>query len=402
MPFPNITLHVPGGASMLVYLPGGFYNSSRFDWGSMIGDIHYEGRVVFGGALWRAPHNVSWTESGIGLASEFGCGEDGAHCPSGWGDYPPDSTNGVLGYDEARAGEPFLKIGVGALVKGSCDQCNIMLDADPYRFNSPYRFYERPEWKVHQDSARSITLEHSATLQQQGRGRRLGYSVRRTVSLSREARIRVETRLRNTGSGNFSTPWYSHNFLSVDNRPAPVGVKLFMDVNVREYTDCLPWAKPLNEYFSVDGQFFWTTKPVEEKTRIKAVFHSAADESIGFFAASWPGGPTVVKRTIGPLPLLAYNLYAEMGTLSPEPVYMLQLGAGESTSIVEEVDITVAAQPDACAASCAQGIAARQKAHDRVRSAESTLAVSGRARVETRRVSQLKPTLRSFPSFSAP
>ena len=82
-------------------------------------------------------------ESGLGIASEWGCGDDGAHCGAGWGAYPDGASNGVLGYEEAAAGGPFLKIGVGALLKGSCTamhwapSCKSTDPSDVYHFGSP-------------------------------------------------------------------------------------------------------------------------------------------------------------------------------------------------------------------------------------------------------------------------
>ena len=35
---------------------------------------------LYGANLWRAPHNPFWPESGVGLASEFGVGDDGDFC----------------------------------------------------------------------------------------------------------------------------------------------------------------------------------------------------------------------------------------------------------------------------------------------------------------------------------
>ena len=120
-----------------------FYIGSRFEHGSMIGDFLIgNDREVYGRGLWREPHNPNWPESGVGLASEFGCGHDGVACV-GRGDI----YNGVLGYDTAKAGEPFLKIGVGALIKGSCPACS-WKDDDVYKFNSPYKFFRPPSWKV--------------------------------------------------------------------------------------------------------------------------------------------------------------------------------------------------------------------------------------------------------------
>ena len=77
----------------------------------------------------------------------------------------------MLGYEEAKAGEPFLKIGVGKLVKGSCAACNVTDEsAGGYKFNSPYEFYEEPVWTAVKDRPYHLVLEHEATLGGEGDG----------------------------------------------------------------------------------------------------------------------------------------------------------------------------------------------------------------------------------------
>ena len=129
--YANVTLTSAGGdLSVVVYLPGGikqdqtYYSSTRFDHGSMIGSITRKTRdadgsehrhVLYGTNRWRVPHDPYWPESGVGLASEFGVGDDGAFCNYRCGWYGVnDVTNGVLGYREARNGESFLKVRSGS------------------------------------------------------------------------------------------------------------------------------------------------------------------------------------------------------------------------------------------------------------------------------------------------
>jgi hypothetical protein len=128
MPFANWTLSsalpTPEAVQATLFLPvageAGYYRSSRFDHGTMLGDVRTGGRTAFCSGFWRQPHDPMSTEAGIGLAAEWGCAVDGAVCPAGWSGAPDTPiANGVLGYDEAGAGDPFLKIGVGALLKGS-------------------------------------------------------------------------------------------------------------------------------------------------------------------------------------------------------------------------------------------------------------------------------------------
>ena len=342
---PNVTLH-SGGLSAVVFLPGAsesYYRSSRFDHGTMVGNMKLGGHTVFGANFWRAPHDPTWTESGVGLASEFGCGEDGHLCGPGWGDSADNtSTNGVLGYAEANVGEPFLKIGVGALIKDSCPACGLTGGDDTYKFNSPYRFHERPVWKHHRLSESAIAMEHAASLPPSDLRGRVGYRVRHTTKLIGGSTLTLTTRLENTGEHIIRTPFYSHHLLAIDDRPTGPRLELALDLNLTAYNDCLPWAEPLADYFEhrPDSTWLSATREVAGKTRVKAIYTGASHHSVGAWEARYPGRLSVHVEQSGPLPLYAFSLYVEERTLSPEPIQMLTLAPGEATSVERTVRLT--------------------------------------------------------------
>ena len=276
MPFPNATLR-SGHLSVRVFLPGehdSYYRASRFDHGTMVGDIRFGNHTFFGDGWWRAPHDAEWTESGVGLASEWGCGEDGHQCAPEWERHGATheeadmlAMNGVLGYSEAGHGQPFLKIGVGMLVKGSCPACGPPGGDDTYKFNSPYQFAAAPRWEYRRLSDSAMEMEQSASLpsadtrpsaseDESSAHKKLavGYRLRRTVSLPDSNTVQMQTTIANTGSRAFRTPFYSHHFLSLDNQATGPPLELALNLlNLSAYTDCLPWAEPLGRYFHVDG-----------------------------------------------------------------------------------------------------------------------------------------------------
>jgi len=342
--FPRIDLasasELAEAIQVSLFLPNaldGYYRSSRFDWGTMIGDVRSGRRRAFCSDVWRQPHDPLWTESGVGLASEWGCGVDGAWCPSGWAG-GPEVNNGVLGFDEASIGEPFLKIGVGLLAKGSCAVCNASDPHDAYHFNSPYRFVSPPTWQVHRTSAASVELVHEAQV------RRHAYRLRRSLTVGVSS-LTVVTTLENRGAEAFSTPYYSHNFLSVDGHgPGPGWALSLGGLNVSDYADSPPWAAPLADVFrpTADAKALRATStPLDEPTKVKATY--AADlASRGSWTAVAPNGFVVGKTMHGPLPLYAYNLYLEHATLSPEPIQLVSsLAPGQHVTLTQQVSIRV-------------------------------------------------------------
>eukprot|EP00931_Biecheleriopsis_adriatica_P088350 TRINITY_DN62692_c0_g1_i1.p1 TRINITY_DN62692_c0_g1~~TRINITY_DN62692_c0_g1_i1.p1 ORF type:complete len:341 (+),score=41.14 TRINITY_DN62692_c0_g1_i1:45-1067(+) len=261
--YPNVTLR-SNSLAVTWFLPpqrrdaAAYYNSTRFEWGSMIGDVRIGGHTVYGSNFWRSPADPNWRaphdpalpEAGMGLAAEFGCGTNGASCGPGWGPYTSSASNGVLGHEEAGHGEPFLKIGVGKLLKGSCPRCT----DETYRFNSPYQFAEWPVWNVSSvgTSADSMEMVHEASLYPSW-----GYRIKTRVSVQGNALI-TETELTNTGNRAFTTPQYNHNFLSVDGQPIGPPLQLTLGQDVGDYTEPgviskYKWAKPIAAYFKSSG-----------------------------------------------------------------------------------------------------------------------------------------------------
>lgn len=405
--YPNITLEsLDGDLSVVVYLPIGvhvdknneqkkkynpdpFYYSSRFDHGSMIGPItrrrrrqnnndppddelerirssngasatesatssKAEKHVLYGTDMWRLPHNSHWPESGVGLASEFGVGDDGALCDfrCGW----PEAvavTNGLLGYQEAENGNSFLKIGVGELVKGTCPSCD---STDDYRFNSPYLFAKKPTWNMTRgnsaDPNAPIVFEHQASL------RNHGYYLKKEVSLAGNA-LSVTTTLKNLGDTPFSTVWYSHNIFTCDTRDVDpsysVDINIKGDSNHPVYEEPLTWSwtKPLVNYANVKtfpgSVFVEMTRSLVPGVKIKAEFADDHETTGGFTVVACE--TAIESRILSPdfsrdspkkghIAMYSYNLYIERSTFSPEPQLLINnLMPGEAVSWTQLVVI---------------------------------------------------------------
>lgn len=360
--YSNVTLvSEDGDLEVVVYLPVGlkptestYYVSSRFEHGSMIGSMKRKSRRVvgdkvveeihnlFGDKNWRIPHNSQWPESGIGLASEFGVGDDGAFCQyrCGWNGVN-DVTNGVLGYREARVGEPFLKIGVGALIKGSCPSCD---STDNYRFNSPYEFAELPQWRILHSDNSVLSMEHEAMVKDQG------YRLHKDIVVDNNALI-VTSILTNLGSETFQTSWYSHNFFTCDGTPVSEGYSLDLDIHgqrgalYEEPGVIGSWAEPLQSFARItqykDHVTVDVSRTLAGDTRIKAEFVQDIDSTGAF---TMHGCKTLIRSELpdvesGKLEMYAYNLYLEKGTFSPEPQIMINLKTGESASWTQRLVI---------------------------------------------------------------
>ncbi len=103
-----------GAVNAVLYLPdakNGYYRGSRFDWSGVVGCLAYKGHTYFG--VWFPHYDPLLHDAITGPVEEF------------------RSSNGdsALNYDQAKPGEPFVKIGVGVLRK---------IDDSPYKFTAAY------------------------------------------------------------------------------------------------------------------------------------------------------------------------------------------------------------------------------------------------------------------------
>jgi hypothetical protein len=113
-----------------VYLPDtvhGYYRSGRFDWSGIISSVKYKKHEYFG--EWFEKHDPLVHDAVTGPVEDFS----------------------AVGFNEAKTGEVFLKIGVGFLEKTSEGQ---------YRFSTRYKIIDHGIWKIDKKK-KSIVFTHS-------------------------------------------------------------------------------------------------------------------------------------------------------------------------------------------------------------------------------------------------
>lgn len=121
---------------------------------------------------------------GVGLANEFGIG-------------------GAVGFEEAKPGGAFLKIGVGWLQKP---------DEESYRFGREYLVLEEGRRAAVQAGSR-LVISWECRPQD-------GYACayEKTIELD-GPQLKLSYELKNTGRKEFSTTEYVHNFVNLDGAP---------------------------------------------------------------------------------------------------------------------------------------------------------------------------------------
>ena len=233
-----------------VYLPdakNGFYRSTRFDWSGAIGALEYKGHNYYG----------PWFKK-ITDVYDFGYEGDDVISAPFTAMVGPSEEYGVLGYDEAKVGGTFIKVGVGVLRK---------TEEPRYDHSKTYEIVDGGKWTVkkHKDS---IDFEHAVSDSASG----YGYLYRKTVRLVKgEPRMLIEHSLKNTGPKPIQSNVYNHNFLVLDNQPPGPDFEITVPFEIK------PRREPNKELGEIRGNRIVYLKTLTGKDRMTTSFQGFSD-----------------------------------------------------------------------------------------------------------------------------
>lgn len=181
-PKADITNGIIHAELMLPDTKDGSYQGTRFDWSGIISSLKYQGHEYFG--RWYEKHDPKIHDAITGPVEEFRTDDKG------------------LGYDEAKPGETFVRIGIGNVKKP---------DEPAYRPFETYDIVDFGKWEIHEHKDR---IEFVHRLQSP-----LGYAYvyRKTVRLVKgRPELLIEHSLKNTGKKAIDSTQYNHNFFVID------------------------------------------------------------------------------------------------------------------------------------------------------------------------------------------
>src|SRR3954462_8843774 len=178
--------------SATVYLPdpvNGFYQGTRFDWSGVIRSLEANGHSYYGPWFTRRSDTVrDFIYDGNDIVA--------GPCSSTMG---PAAEFRPLGYDAAKPGGTFVKIGVGML-KRTDDKAY-----DAYRL---YPIADHGKWSVNR---KGDSIEILQILSDGSSG--YGYEYRKTLRLiNGKSEMELAHSLKNTGKNLIETQVYNHNF----------------------------------------------------------------------------------------------------------------------------------------------------------------------------------------------
>lgn len=171
-----------------LYLPdsgSGYYRGTRFDWSGVIHSLRYRGHEYFG--TWFERYDPKTHDAITGPVEEFLTRDAG------------------LGYQDAKPGGSFIRIGVGVVRKP---------EEPAYRRFNTYEMIDPGKWTV-RTATDSIEFVHELSSEAG-----YAYVYRKTVRLAKDKPVlTLEHSLRNTGPRAIETSVYDHNFFVIDGQP---------------------------------------------------------------------------------------------------------------------------------------------------------------------------------------
>lgn len=277
-----------GLISARIYLPdkeAGYNRGSRFDWAGVSGDLKYKNHTYFG--QWIDTYTPTSHDAVMGPVEAFD----------------------PVGFDEAKLGGAFIKIGVGALIKP---------DDSAYNFMKSYAISDHGKWKV---KSKPNQVSFFQVLNE----KEYAYEYKKTLQLKKHRPIMVLTHtLKNTGKKTIETSVYDHNFFVIDQQATGPGFVVTFPNDLNEKLD------RMEDYVTIkDNQLIFLKE-------LKNKYISFNDLTNG------KGAPYNIKienqktgagvRITGNHEISKLAFWSSLKTICPEPYIKIKAKPGEEIS----------------------------------------------------------------------
>jgi hypothetical protein len=268
----------------------GYYRGTRFDWSGAISSLKFAGHEYFG--EWQRSDDPYLHDRITGPVEEY------------------RTLGKGLGYDEAGAGETFLRIGVGVCEKPK---------EDDYRWTHSYKVKDPGRWTI-QKGENWIEMEQEVLDPASGYGYRL---TKRLTLTPGKPELIIDHVLTNTGRKAIETEVYNHNFFVIDNQPT--GPDFTVRFPFRAAAD-----RDLKGYAAVEGERLVYSKPLEQGTSIIALLSGYGDSAEDHAFVIENRAVKAGVRMQADKPLSKLQFWSPRTTLCPEPYIELRLQPGQS------------------------------------------------------------------------
>jgi hypothetical protein len=271
-----------------LYLPdsiGGYNRGPRFDWAGIIYDLKYSGHSFFG--KWQDTYSSTAHDAAMGPAEVFD----------------------PLGFDEAKAGQKFIKIGIGALVKP---------DNSAYDFMASYNIANHGKWKTEAqaDQVRFVQVLKEGEY---------AYKYQKCIQLKKgEPVMLIIHTLKNTGKKSIETSVYDHNFFVIDGSTTGPGSVVSFPFPLKEN------VSSISDFVNLNGNQLQFTKELRNKfVSFPDLTHG--ERSVYAFNVENRTTGAGVKIT-GDKPITKLAFWSSLKTFCPEPYINISMKPGQEFS----------------------------------------------------------------------
>jgi hypothetical protein len=279
-----------GQIHALIDLPDpqkGYYRSTRFDWSGVIPCLSYDGHTYF--SPWRPTHDPLGHDSISGPVEEF------------------HSSDGALGYADAKAGGLFVKPGVGVLRR---------IDDAPYKFQTFYPIVDNGKWTYRSKKNEIAMTQHLSSP--------LGYAYiyTKTVELEKGQPVMLlHHHMENTGTKTIETDVYDHDFYRLDN--VPTGPDMVIHFAFSPKT-----TRPLTNGGQIQGHDLVYQSELQERQSVQSQITGYSDNvaDYDFTVKNVKTGVGVEQTSDSPIANMVF--WSVPATIAPEAYIHLHIPPG--------------------------------------------------------------------------
>lgn len=290
-----------------VYLPDpqkGFYRSTRFDWSGVIASLEYAGHQYYGPwfkSIDPSVRDFVYRNGDIVVSAQSAMVG------------PVEEFRTPQGYATAKAGETFVKIGVGVLRKP---------DDARYSGYANYDVVDAGKWT---NRTTTDSVESTQVLMDPSSG--YGYEYRKTVRLvAGKPELLIEHALRNTGRQPIQTRQYNHNFLVLDDVPTSQDFVITVPFAVKTTTP------PDPQFAAIEGNKVLYKKRLENEDRVFFGFQDFGADPKDYDVRIENRARGAGVRVTSDRPLANLSLWSIRSVISMEPDVDVNIDPGASMS----------------------------------------------------------------------
>jgi hypothetical protein len=279
-----------------LYLPdatNGYYRGTRFDWSGVVSSLEFQGHQYFG--VWFRRYDPKINDSITGPVEEYRTGLS------------------ALGYEEAKAGENFVRIGVGLVKKPQGETTY-------NQFKNDYEIVDNGKWTV-KTAPDSVEFTQEVTDPASG----YAYLYKKTIRLAKGApRLTIEHSLKNTGKKVIETNVYNHGFFMLDGEPTGPDIVVKFPFEPKATSDLRGMAE-------VSGKEFHFLKELDQRTQVHSELTGFGDTAKDYDFRIEDKKTGAGVRITGDRPLWKIDFWSPRTTVCPEAYLEMKIEPGKES-----------------------------------------------------------------------